>query len=256
MDYNIKALSVGISIPVLNERDQIVPFLTDVITVLDQANYTICLVDHGSNDGTLDLIQQFMAKNARIKLIKAEKKHYGCQRGAATRLGLEFLVEQTMHPVFVDLDADGSQRPAELINGIRQVSDLDYDVAIASKYVFGSKVIGRPLSRRFISIFYNLLARFLFDKRIRDYSNSYRFYTREAATYLLTAEAKYTSPVYLLEMLVKWIEHYFKIIEIPTIYIERNSGRSKVKVVDLIKGFLGTLDLALWFYQKRMASKK
>ncbi len=246
----------GINIPVLNERGQIASLLTGLTSVLGRSDYTICFVDHGSQDGTLDIIQQFMVINNKIKLIKAKKQHYGCQRGAASRVGLEFLVKQTTHSVFVDLDADGAQSPEELTNGIRQVSDFGYDIAIASKYVLGSRVIGRPLLRRFISYVYSFLARLLFGRGIRDYSNSFRFYSREAAAYLLTEEAQYTSPVYLLEMLVKWIEHGFKIIEIPTVYIERSNGQSKVRFTDCVKGFFGMLNLALWFYQRKRCFKK
>ncbi len=249
-------LNVGINIPVFNERDQIVRILSGLTIVLAQANYTICLVDHGSKDGTLDQIYQFIAHNDKIKLIKAKKRHYGCQRGAASRIGLDFLVRQTTHSVFVDFDADGAQRPEEIINGIRQVSDSAFDIAIASKYLPGSKVIGRPPLRSFISFFYSFLARILFGRGIRDYSNSYRFYTREAAAYLLTEESKYTSPIYLLEMLVRWIEHDFKILEITTTYTERSNGKSKVKIVDLAKGFWGMLNLALWFYQRKLSKIK
>lgn len=243
-------LNIGISMPVFNERDNIERMLTEVAAELNEVNYTICIVDDGSKDGTLEVIEDFMSRNDRIKLIRGTKKHYGCQRGAASRLALEWLVANTMHTVFVEMDADGAHRPAELINGTRQVVALNYDIAIASKYVYGSEVIGRPLWRRLISLFYNWLARLLIDHRIRDYSNGYRFYTRKAAEFLLDFKPKYTSPVYLLEILVTWMANDFKIIGIPTVYMERNNGRSKVKFVDLIKGLWGTLDIVLKFHSK------
>jgi len=250
MNDKAKELSIGISMPVLNEFDSIKQILTEIATELKSENYTICIIDDGSNDGTLNIIEELMSQNKRIKLIKRVKKRYGCQRGAASRRALEWLIINTRHTVFVEMDADGSQPPTELINGAKQVFMLDYDIAIASRFISDSKVIGRPLVRRFVSRFYSLLARLLFNSRIHDYSHCYRFYTREAAKFLLNFKPRYTSPIYLLEILVIWIANNYRVIEIPTLYIERNDKQSKVKFVDLIKGFFGILDIAFKYHRK------
>ena len=242
-------MSLGISMPVLNEQHGIGQLLTEIAAALHGVRYTICIVDDGSTDGTLEVVEEFIRRGDRIKLIRRVRDRYGCQRGAASRAALEWLVANTTDTVFVEMDADGAQRPEELVRGARQVAILGYDVAIASKYVYGSRVIGRTFARRLISWVYSWVARQLFDRRIRDYSNCYRFYTRRAAECLLRFKPRYASPVYLLEILVTLMANKFTIIELPTVYVERESGRSKVTFVDLIKGFLGTLDIALRFYR-------
>lgn len=244
-----KELSIGLSMPVLNERNNLPIILADIEEVLAGVNYTVCIVDDGSTDGSLEFLRDLMAKNRRIHLIIGTKKIYGCQRGAASRKALEWLAANTDHDVFVDIDADGANNPAELINGARYVTVMGHDVAIASKYVYGSKVIGRTFGRKLVSIFYSSLARVLFTPRIRDYSNGYRFYSRKAAELWLKFTPCYTSPVYLLEMLVVWIANDLGIIEIPSNYVERDAAKSKVKFVDMIKGFLGAIDIGLKFHR-------
>lgn len=255
MDPKLKDLGLGLSMPVLNERHNLNLILPNIAKILAGANYTLCIVDDGSTDGTLELLRDLMAADKRIHLITRIKKLYGCQRGAASRAALEWLVANTAHAVFVDIDADGANNPEELLNGATYISTLGHDVAIASKYVYGSKVIGRTLSRKFVSRFYSTLARFLFNARIRDYSNSYRFYSRNAAELWLKFKPSYTSPVYLLEMLVTWIANDLDIIEIPTQYVERDAAKSKVKFVDLIKGFLGALDISLKYHRNYYRQK-
>jgi dolichol-phosphate mannosyltransferase len=245
MSSGNREINVGISIPVLNERDNIKKTIIDIDQELEGIDYTICIVDDGSKDGTLEVISDLIRVNSRIKLLSRVKERYGCQRGAASRLALEWLFANTSSTVFVDLDADGAHSPSELMHGAKQICLLNYDVAIASKYLYGSEVIGRTVTRRFISYFYSMLARLAFDGRIRDYSNGYRFYSRRASETWLRFAPSYTSPVYLLEMLVTWIANDFRIIEIPTVYVERSDGKSGVKFIDLVKGFLGTVNIAM-----------
>lgn len=206
-------LSVGLSMPVLNESSTIKSVLTEIRIELRQIDYTICIMDDGSTDGTLDIINNL--SNDHIKLIQGKKKHYGCQRGRASRLALEWLLANTKHTIFVEIDADGAQRPAELLKGINHIANQDGDIAIASKYLPVSQVIGRTFFRKAVSLVYSMLARMLIGAGIKDYSNSYRFYNRRAAEFLLKFKPGYTSPVYLLEILVCWFANHYKIIEIP-----------------------------------------
>jgi dolichol-phosphate mannosyltransferase len=247
INKNLNKGLIGISMPVLNEAHNIGFVLSDIFKELKGFNFIICIVDDGSTDGTLDIINEYSEKNGKIKLIKSVKKSYGCQRGAASRKALEWLVNKTKSDFFVEIDADGSQRPCELFRGFNYLTSNDCDVVIASKYISGSKVKGRKLSRNFISFINSFMARFLIGGSIRDYSNSYRFYNRRAAEFLLLFKIKYTSPIYLLEVLVIWLANDFKVKEIPTFYIELEKNVSKVVIFDIFKGFWGLLEISFRF---------
>jgi len=239
--------SVAICIPVLNEHRHIGQVLAEIAQELGHRDHTVCVVDDGSRDGTIDIVRAWETEHKECMLLQRQKQRAGCQRGAASRAGLEWLLANTAHDVFVDLDADGAQPPAELRYGADLVSSGACDVAIASKYADGSKVLGRPLARRIGSRLYSGMLRGLMRGGIRDYSNTFRFYNRRAAQMLLGFAPAYTTPVYMVEMLAIWISNGLRIVEIPTVYEERAAGHSKVTFSDAWPGFAGAFDVARRF---------
>ena len=249
-----KKVSIGIIIPALNEGNSIRRTLSRITSELSNADYSICIVDDGSRDETVPIITEMMRDNERIHLIQRVKTKPGCQRGGASLCGMKWMLENTSHAMFAEVDADGAHRPEELLRGAHCIKELDFDVAIASKYSYGSRVVGRAWTRRLISLFYSMLARVLIDFKLRDYSNSYRFYSRKAAICAMNQNLRYTTPIYLLEILVVWISNDMRIIEVPTLYEERGKGDSKVIFADLIKAFFGIMVIAWRYHFKRYQS--
>jgi hypothetical protein len=121
---------------------------------------------------------------------------------------------------------------------------------VRAAQVSGHVVWGRPLMRRLGSRIYNAMLRLLMRRGIRDYSNSYRFYNRQAAEVLLRFPATYSTPVYLIEMMAIWLSNGFRVVERPTRYVERRSGASKVTLVDIGRGFAGALRVGLRFRRR------
>jgi dolichol-phosphate mannosyltransferase len=251
MFHEPSSASIAISMPALNEIGNIKKTIYDVQEELKKYNYTICVVDDGSTDGTLEYLKNISEKDTRIKLLQGEKKLYGCQRGAASFKALNWLVNNTDHNCFIEMDADGQQSPDEIKGGISEIVDSNYDVAIASKYIQGSVFQNRPIWRRFVSLTYSTLAKKLIDPNIHDYSNCFRFYNRKAAELILKKPPKYTSAIYLLEILAIWISNNLKIVEIPTKNNVTENNQSKVKTIDIIKGLLGLLTISLKFHMGR-----
>lgn len=231
------ALDLAVIIPTLNEADSISEVLESIRNNLPGVRYSICVADGGSTDGTIEIVKKMSDSDPNIYLIHQIKDRPGNQRNAGARLALEWLVKNTSHTVFTEVDSDGAHSAKELMNGVLAVSSLKFDFVIGSKYLYGSKVIGRSLYRRIISSCYSFLARILFSNRLRDYSNSYRFYSYDAAKLILSRKATYSSPIYLLEILIICMSNKLRILELPSTYSERNTGKSKIILRDVIKGF-------------------
>jgi dolichol-phosphate mannosyltransferase len=248
---NAARIDIGICVPVLDERAVIGSFLDEIAARLEGGSYTICIIDDGSVDGTIEIIEQRARSDHRITLLKRKKSAPGCRRGSASRAGLQWLLANTAHSFFSDVDADGANDPKELLRAIEVAATQHADVVIASKYVPGAKVSGRPLVRRLGSRIYSLMLRILIDLRIHDYSNTFRIYSRSAAALVQRYDPIYDTPVYLLEMLIIWRSHNLRIVEIPTTYRERKSGQSKVVPGDFLRGAVGALRVAAAFWGGR-----
>lgn len=235
---------VAVCVPVLDDREGIADVLPRLHRALADTPHTVCVVDDGSRDGTLDWLSRWELDGADRHVLRRTKTRPGCLRGGATREGLRWLLAHTDATVFVDLDADGAQRPEEIPEALAHLdAEPACDVVIASKYARGSVVTGRPLARRVGSRVYSLGLRVATGRPLRDFSNSYRFYRREAAALVARADTRHETPVFLVEMLAVWFEAGLRIDERPTRYEERDAGRSKVGWRDAVRGFAGAWDV-------------
>jgi dolichol-phosphate mannosyltransferase len=247
-------LDIGLCVPVLDERRVLGALLDDVTACLAGSRYTVCIVDDGSTDGTVALVEERARRDDRIVLLKHRKTGPGCRRGAASRAGMTWLLANTSHAVLSDVDADGANRPADLAPAAALLSTHPADVVIASKYVPGAVVTGRPLARRAGSRAYNLALRALMGWQIHDYSSSFRLYRRDAALLLERFEPLHETPVYLVEMVAIWLSHGLRIVETPIVYRERSTGASKVLPGDFLRGAAGALGVGLAYRAGRFRS--
>jgi dolichol-phosphate mannosyltransferase len=148
------------------------------------------------------------------------------------------------------MDGDLSHRPEELPTGLDAIAQ-GADIAVASKYLPGSRVIRRPLARRLVSLTCNYAVRTLLTRRLTDYSNGFRFYTRRAAQAIATSHIRYGSPIYLTEVMAIWLHDGFRVSEFASIYVGRGEGVSKLRPLDLVKAAVGACEISWRFHTGR-----
>jgi dolichol-phosphate mannosyltransferase len=236
-------------LPVLNEADNIARLVAGIRHVaagLSRDLY-ICFIDDGSKDGTVEMIRETMTTSNDVHLIQRTKTSRGSQRGGALKAGIEYGLRHTNCGIFVEMDGDLSHSPVELLAGIELIDQNRCDVAIASKFLPGSVVTNRSVGRRFISYMASISVGTLITRKIKDYSNGYRFYSRAAAELLARHRLKYDTPIYLTEALALWLARGVRVIEFPSAYIGRNEGLSKLRWSDLLNASLASFEIA-WRY--------
>jgi len=240
---------VLVNIPILNEIEIIDKLLARVSASLHKYDYFVLIVDDGSTDGTLECVQAAVAANpARIGLLHRKKTRVGCQRGAALLAGLKWGIDHGEFDVHVEMDGDLSHLPEEMPQGIDAVLSGAGDVVIASKYVPGSVTTGRSFGRTAVSVICNLAVRAVINRRLRDFSNGFRFYNRAAAELIPQYEIRYGSPIYLSEAMAIWMTHGLRVTEIPGHYVGRAEGLSKVRLNDYVKAGIGVLEIGLRYH--------
>jgi glycosyltransferase involved in cell wall biosynthesis/uncharacterized membrane protein YbhN (UPF0104 family) len=235
-------------LPMLNEADNVRNLLARIRDCLKGRDYTVCVVDDGSKDGTREVLEADLKAGFKdLKLIYRTKTWHGSQRGGALYAALLAGLEDRSVSVFIEMDGDLSHRPEELPMGLSLIERGVADIAIASKYAAGGKISDRPLARRLVSRICNYAVRGLITHRVADYSNGYRFYGRDAAEVLAFTKMRYASPIYLTEAMAIWLDRRLLIREFPSHYVGRNEGISKLRVLDLVKASLAIFEIA-WRY--------
>jgi dolichol-phosphate mannosyltransferase len=242
-------VKVFIGLPVLNEIENIELLLDRIDVSLRGTEYVVCVVDDGSKDGTREyLAERLLRAPERLAVIERTKTQRGSQRGGALYAALEWGLDHTDCDVFVEMDGDLSHRPEELPGALRALDELGADVVIASKFVEGSQVINRPVGRELVSRICSLAVHTFLSRRVSDYSNGYRFYTRRAAQMIADTRLRYTSPIYLSEVLAIWLRSGLTVREISTLYVGRGEGLSKLRATDLVKAAIAVLEIAARYH--------
>jgi dolichol-phosphate mannosyltransferase len=240
---------VCILLPVLNERANIAELLDRIEQFLNGVPHTVCVVDDGSKDGTVEyLVTRLERFGSNLHLIRRLKTTRGSVRGSALHHSLLWGLANTTHSIFVEMDGDLSHRPEELFEGSSRIMRGECDVAIASKYVPGSQVTNRPWGRLMVSRVCSFAVGAVISPRIHDYSNGYRFYSRGTAEMIAEHEIRYASPIYLTEVLALWLRQGLRIVEFQTTYVGRNEGVSKLRFIDLFKAVLAIFEISLRYH--------
>jgi len=116
---------ISIVVPAFNEVGNLEPLVKKIHEILDsfEDRYEIILVDDGSTDGTLSLMEELSEKDARIKFI-ALSRNFGHQN--ALKAGLDMAKGEAV----ISMDAD-MQHPPEMILEFLKKWKSGYDVVFS-----------------------------------------------------------------------------------------------------------------------------
>jgi len=249
---------VWIVVPTLNEADHILSLLGSIRSEMIGVPFCVCIVDDGSKDGTLNLVQSYVQSERidNVRIIQRKKTHSGSQRGGAVLAGLRYGLQNSKCGVFVEMDADLSHSPKELKEGVHAIEALGFSVAIASKYLPGSRIVNRPWTRRSLSYVYNWLLRRLISCEVHDHSNGYRFYDRRSIEIICNHRIRYGSPICLVEVLAILLAQDMRIFEFPSTYVGRGEGVSKLRWTDVVKAGVAMFEISARYHLSRFRRKR
>jgi dolichol-phosphate mannosyltransferase len=217
---------ISLVIPTYNERDNIVPLVERLSRTFSGRQYEILFVDDNSKDGTVDVAAK-LAEQYPVKVLVRTK-----ERGLATAVlhGFRYAKGEIIGVMDADL-----QHPPEINAKLLEALDKGADMAIASRYIPGGGVPNWGLLRRIISKGAGTLAHVFLPstRQVKDPMSGFYMFKREA---LGDIEFKPIGYKILLEMLV--MGKFKNIVEVPFIFEDRSSGRSKMKArqqIDYLK---------------------
>ena len=226
-----------IIIPAYNEGKNLIDLLKKIKA--ENENWSIIIVDDSESCEADKLIENY--KEKKIYYIKRNLK---MGRGNAVRFGFEYSKKNKFDYV-IEMDADLSHNPAEIKPLLKKLISKQYDLVIGSRYLKDSKIIGWPIKRRIFSKLSNFFARLLFGFGLTDYTNGFRVYNASAINELIKYPIENNGFMYLTETFTILKKKNFRISEQATIFINRKKGSSSLRLSEIIRSFLGIIQLKL-----------
>lgn len=213
--------NLAIIIPTYNESKNL--NITIPLIKKYAKNASVIIVDDNSKDNTDRTIQNLKNKYSKITLLKREKK---MGRGTAVIYGFNYAFRKGNFDYFLEMDADMSHDPKELPEILRAAEPKA--IVIGSRYIKGSKTINIPLRRKLLSNCANLFINILFNLPAHDNTNGYRLYPKKGIKIIL--KHSYISKGFVCIAESAYVLHKkgFKLKEVPSIFVNRKLGGSKV----------------------------
>ncbi len=207
--------------PTYNERDNLETFLSLVFGALSTAH--VLVVDDNSPDGTGKLADEIAARDPRVKVLhRAGKMGLGTAYLAGFRWAL-----QADYEIVFEMDTDLSHDPKYIpafLDALRGGADL----VIGSRNIEGGGVEGWGAGRHLLSKGGSLYARTILGVKVRDLTAGYKAFTRRALEALELDRVQSNGYSFQIELTFRLLQKGLKVVEIPTVFVDRRVGQSKM----------------------------
>ncbi len=210
-----------IIIPTYNELDNIKKLIPELLNLYNN-DLDILVVDDNSPDGTGNYVEELSKVNDRINVLRREKK---MGLGTAYCAGFKYAIQKGYDFIF-EMDADFSHDPKEIANFLIAIKDAD--LVIGSRYLSGVNVVNWPMQRLLLSFFANKYTRIITGLPIHDSTGGFKCFRRKVLEAINLDEIKSNGYAFQIEMNFKAWKKGFQIKEIPIIFIDRQTGKSKM----------------------------
>lgn len=218
-----------IVIPTYNERENImrlIPALFD----LKIPELEVVVVDDNSPDETAHVAMKFREQYP-IYVIKRQRK---LGIGTAYVDGFKKALSLGADVIF-EMDADFSHDPTDVPRLIQTLNTCD--VAIGSRRVANGKIIGWGLRRHVTSLVAMFISRLFLGLKTKDVTAGFRAYHRKVLETVLQKNIASSGYAFQEEILYRVEKNKFSIKEIPVIFTDRKTGKSKLGRRDIWEFF-------------------
>lgn len=225
-----KKPSVEVVIPIYNEERELAGNVHKLHSFLGRSlpgyDWSITIADNASTDSSFRLATSLAHKLPRVSVVHLDKKG----RGRAVKTTWLASRADIVAYMDVDLSTDLAGFPV-LLKSLAK----GYDLAIGSRLLPKSKVVGRTPKREILSRGYNILIKVFFQTNFSDAQCGFKAMNRRAVEKLLPHIAD-DAWFFDSELLITAEKLGYKIYESPVIWID-NPG-STVRVLKTVTGDL------------------
>ena len=208
---------LSIVIPVFNEEESIGKLLADLKKCPIPIEYEIIIVDDNSEDCTRDIVLHECGQDKKILLISRKGKH---GLGRSLKEGFK----AAKGDIIVTLMGDLSDNVEDLPLMLGKICCEGYDFVCASRYAEGGQAKHNNILKGLLSKLLGKIMHFLTKIPTVDSTNAYKMFRKDVLKNAGIIKSNYYS--FGFELLLKTHKKGFKITEIPTIWHDRQEGKS------------------------------
>lgn len=227
-------------IPTYNEKENIEAIIRAVFS--QPKKFDILVVDDSSPDGTAKIVtklqEEFSALFLEVRTIKNGL-------GAAYIHGFKWALSKN-YEFIIEMDADFSHNPNDLIRLYKACDDEGADFSIGSRYLNNKiNVVNWDMKRLLLSYFASKYVRIITQIPIFDTTAGFVCYKREVLETMLLDKIKFVGYAFQIEMKYKAWKRKFKHKEISVIFTDRKKGTSKMSSSIISEAIFGVIKMRL-----------
>ncbi|WBX71008.1 polyprenol monophosphomannose synthase [Tenacibaculum retecalamus] len=227
-------------IPTYNEKENIAAIIQ--ATFSQEKEFDILVVDDNSPDGTATIVEKLQKEYPNKLYIEKRTGKNGL--GTAYIHGFKWAINKG-YDFIIEMDADFSHNPNDLIKLYEACKNNGADVAIGSRYSVGVNVVNWPMSRVLLSYFASKYVRLITGMPIHDTTAGFVCYKREVLETIKLDKIKFIGYAFQIEMKFKAWKHQFTIKEVSVIFTDRILGESKLSSGIIKEAVFGVIKMRL-----------
>jgi dolichyl-phosphate beta-glucosyltransferase len=202
-------LELSVVIPAYNEERRLPAYLVKILTYLEVQpfSFEVIIVDDGSQDGTVEMVERFTAENSKVHLIRLPQNR---GKGYAVKTGML----KACGKLRLFADADGATPITELA-GLKKAIEAGADAAVASRALHDeSHIVQTKFHRKLMGIVFNFIVMTLTVKGINDTQCGFKLFSAEAANAVFPLQ-RIQDFGFDVEVLYICQKKGFRIVEVP-----------------------------------------
>jgi len=228
-------------IPTYNEKENIEAIIRATFT--QKKAFHILIVDDNSPDGTAAIVEGLMTEfPSQLFLEKRIGKH---GLGTAYIHGFKWALSKK-YDYIIEMDADFSHNPEDLIRLYNACHKEDGDVSVGSRYINNQvNVVNWDIKRLLLSYFASRYVRLVTRIPIFDTTAGFVCWKRNVLENIQLDKIKFIGYAFQIEMKFKAWKHNFKIKEVSVIFTDRDLGASKMSGNIVTEALFGVIKMRL-----------
>ncbi|MFK8060354.1 MAG: polyprenol monophosphomannose synthase [Polaribacter sp.] len=228
-------------IPTYDEKENIEAIIRAVFN--QKKEFHILVVDDNSPDETAAIVEKLMIEFQNKLFIEKRKGKNGL--GTAYIHGFKWALAKD-YEYIIEMDADFSHNPKDLIRLYNACKNGDGDVSVGSRYVNNKiNVVNWDIKRLLLSYFASKYVRLITRIPIYDTTAGFVCWKRKVLENINFDKIKFVGYAFQIEMKFKAWKHNFNIKEVSVVFTDRALGASKMSGNIISEAIFGVIKMRI-----------